>query len=238
VPGHLCWFEGRLINSSLLYMENKIDRLSELSEPVVEHILSFIPLKKIVQLSTLSKRWQKVWILFPIPKFHSKFYESKLYEISGSKKKRKIKITNEEFNYFVERTLVSCCRQELPINKFNLKMLVMSEPDYVVANRWIGYAIESNVKELNLGLKSYVYSSNEGPDAYPVPKSILRAKSIILLKLSGGNLKLKSSFSDINLSSLRKLVLSRVNLWLSCFRRDKNWTMLWVEKYIFANMSS
>jgi hypothetical protein len=64
-------------------------------------------------------------------------------------------------------------------------MLVMSELDYVLANCWIGYAIESNVKELNLGLKSYVYSSKEKPDEYQVPESILRAKSIILLNLSG-----------------------------------------------------
>jgi len=133
-------------------MGNEIDRLSELPEPVVEHILPFIPLKKILQLNILSKRWQKVW--FPIPQFNSKFYESNLFEILGNEKKRKIKIKSEEFNYFVESTLVSRCRQKLRINKFNLKIWVMDEPDYVVVNRWIGYAIESNVKELNLGLKS------------------------------------------------------------------------------------
>jgi hypothetical protein len=199
-------------------MEHKIDRLSELSEQVVEHILSFIPLKKILQLSTLSKRWQKVWTLFPIPQFNSKFYESNLYEISGNEKKRKIKIKSEEFNYFVERTLVCRCRQKLSINMFNLKIRVMCEPDYVVANRWIGYAIKSNVKELNLGLKSYVYSSEEKPDEYQVPESILRAKSIILLNLFGGNLKSKSSYNDINLSSLRKLVLSRVDMDDQIFR--------------------
>jgi hypothetical protein len=152
VPGRLCWFGGRLINSSLYIMEHKIDLLLELPNPVVEHIQSFIPLKKIPQLSTLSKRWQKVWTLFPIPQFNSKFYDSNLYKISGNKKKRKIKIKSEEFNYFVERTFVSRCRQNLRINKFNLKIWVMDETDYIVANRWIGFAIESNVKELNLGL--------------------------------------------------------------------------------------
>jgi hypothetical protein len=193
-------------------MEHKIDRLSELPEPVVEHILSFIPLKKILQLSTLSKRWQKVWTLFPIPQFNSKFYESNLYEISGNEKKQKITMKSEEFNYFVERTLVSRCRQKLRINKFNLKIWIMDELDYVVANRWIGYAIESNVKELNLGLKSYAYSSQKKLDEYQVPESILRAKSIILLKLSASNLKSKSSYNDINLSSLRKLILSQVDM--------------------------
>lgn len=85
-------------------------------------------------------------------------------------------------------------------------------------NRWIGYAIESNVKELNLGLKSYVYSSEEKPDEYQVLESFLRAKSIILLNSSGGNLKSKSSYNDINLSSLRKLVLSLVDMDDQIFR--------------------
>jgi hypothetical protein len=175
----------RNVNQYKLIIFGAIDRLSELPELVVEHILSFITLRKVLQLSTLSKRWQKVWTLFPILQFNSKLYESNLYEILGNEKKRKTKITNEEFNYFVERTLVSRCRQKLPINKFNLKIRIMSEPDYVLTNCWIGYAIESNVKELNLGLKSYVYSSKEKPDEYQVPESILRAKSIILLNLSG-----------------------------------------------------
>jgi hypothetical protein len=74
------------------------------------------------------------------------------------------------------------------------------------------------VKELNLGLKSYFYSYEEKPDEYQVPESILRAKSITLLNLSGGNLKSKSSYSDINLSSLRKLVLSRVDIDDQIFR--------------------
>jgi hypothetical protein len=175
----------RNVNQYKLIIFRAIDRLSELPELVVEHILSFITLKKVLQLSTLSKKWQKVWTLLPILQFNSKLYESNLYEILGNEKKRKTKITNEEFNYFVERTLVSRCRQKLLINKFNLKIRIMSEPDYVLANCWIGYAIESNVKELNLGLKSYVYSSKEKPDEYQVPESILRAKSIILVTLSG-----------------------------------------------------
>jgi hypothetical protein len=200
-------------------MEHKIDLLSELPEPIVEHILSFIPLKKILQLSILSKKWRKVWTLFPIPIFYSDYHQSYLYDISGNSKNPKVRMNCEEFNYFVERTLVSRCRQKLCINKFDLEILLLDDPDYVVVTRWIAYALESNVKELYLELKFYISSADEYRDAYPipesilkVPESILRAKSIILLNLSGGKLKSKSSHSDINLSSLRKLVLSRVDM--------------------------
>jgi hypothetical protein len=89
----------------------------------------------------------------------------------------------EKFNYFVERTLISRCRQKLGFNKFNLKILVRHEPDNILANRWIGYAIECNVKELNLCFKSYFYDTDEEPDDYQVPVSVLTAKSIVKLKL-------------------------------------------------------
>jgi hypothetical protein len=206
-------------------MGHKIDRLSLLPEPVLEHILSFMPLKRSLQLSILSKTWQKVWTLFPVPEFNSNFHSSDFsyvfncYEISDKEKMQKITIKREEremFNYFVERTLVSRCRQKLGLNKFNLKILVWDEPDYVLANRWIGYAIECNVKELNLCLKTYFYDSEEEPDNYQVPESVLTAKSIVKLKLSGGSLK--SCYSDINLPSLRKLVLKRVDMNDQIFR--------------------
>jgi hypothetical protein len=105
----------------------------------------------------------------------------------------------------VGRTLVSRYRQKVSTNKFTLKIQVLFEPDYVPTNRWIGYAIECNVKELNLYLKSYYCEYSDD-----VPESVLIAKSIIKLKLCGG--RLKSSYSDINLSSLRELVLKRVTI--------------------------
>ena len=141
-----------------LLMEHKIDRLSELPEPIVEHILSFIPLKQILQLTILSKRWQNVWTLFPIPEINQRVICSNLY----SKNKRR-----EETNYFVERTLLSRYRQELSLKKFELTMHI-DESYCALVNRWIEYAIESNVKELNL-------SSVCQPKFSQVPKSVLVA---------------------------------------------------------------
>ncbi|GLT73527.1 hypothetical protein SLA2020_453780 [Shorea laevis] len=146
-------------------MEHKIERFWELPEPVLEHILSLIPLKRLLQLSLLSKRWQNVWCFFPLPEFNSNFCRTNSYQILDHEKKQQITIKSEErdkFNYFVEKTLVSRCRQKLSINKFNLKMMVMDEPDYVLVNRWIGYAIESNVKELSLELRCFYYETDEG----------------------------------------------------------------------------
>jgi ubiquitin-protein ligase len=87
-------------------MEHKIDRISELPEPVLEHILSFIPLKQILQLSILSKRWQNVWTLFPIPNLMQHLFTNNLRKVPDNEKEQEIQRKKEEFNYFVERTLL------------------------------------------------------------------------------------------------------------------------------------
>ncbi|PNX99113.1 F-box/LRR-repeat protein, partial [Trifolium pratense] len=37
------------------------DRISELPDPILSHILSFIPTKLAATTSILSKRWKSVW---------------------------------------------------------------------------------------------------------------------------------------------------------------------------------
>ncbi|CAA0839990.1 FBD-associated F-box protein [Striga hermonthica] len=42
-----------------------IDRLSSLSDEVISHILSFLPIKRSVAISILGKRWRFLWALLP-----------------------------------------------------------------------------------------------------------------------------------------------------------------------------
>jgi len=187
-------------------MEHKIDRISELPEHVVEHILSFIPMRKILQLSILSKRWQNVWALLPITKFSQYIpefdpykYSKKLGNISDKEKEQKIQRKKDDFSYFMERSFRSRYREGLSINMFKLEMLY-SESDSALLNRCIGYAIKSNVKEFDIELDEVE------PECFydQLPKSVLTAKSIT--KLSLDSFKLDSIFySDINLPSLKKL---------------------------------
>ncbi|XP_062164886.1 F-box/LRR-repeat protein At3g03360-like [Alnus glutinosa] len=174
-------------------MEHKIDRISELPEPVLEHILSFIPLKKKnLQLST-----------FPIPEFDHIFSEfnpfrvEKLGNISNNEKKQTIRRKKDDFRYFVERVLQSRYRRRLSINKFKLMMILDHESDCALVDSWIGYAIERNVKEIYLEIVSLF-------------ESVLTAKSITELNLVA--IKLDSFYSEVNLSSLRKLSLYAVRV--------------------------
>ncbi|KAI3831857.1 hypothetical protein MKX03_022229 [Papaver bracteatum] len=42
------------------------DRISELPEPLIHHILSFLPTQCVVSMSVLSKRWRYVWTSVPV----------------------------------------------------------------------------------------------------------------------------------------------------------------------------
>ncbi|KAE8077062.1 hypothetical protein FH972_015667 [Carpinus fangiana] len=183
-------------------MEHKIDRISELPDPILEHILSFIPTKQTLQLSILSKRWQRVWALFPVPEFNQFPFDKNLRKVPPNEKEQEIQRKKEEFINFVERSLLARYWQRLNLNKFSLVTL-FDESDYAFVNRWIDYAIECNVKELNLD-----FSVRMGQKRYELPERVLVANSITELTLYV--CKLKSFYSDINLSSLKKLVFSIV----------------------------
>ncbi|XP_062160963.1 putative F-box/LRR-repeat protein At5g41840 [Alnus glutinosa] len=177
---------------------NKIDRISELPDPILEHILAFIPMKQILQLSILSKRWKNVCTLFPIPEFEQQLFTNSFHEVPPSKRKKEYRRKKQEFKNFVGRYLLGHYRQRLSINKFKLHMMLDGESDCALLNRWIDYVIECNVKELNLDV--WIHQKR-----YELPERALVAKSITELKLS--QCKLKSFYSEINLPSLKKLDL-------------------------------
>jgi ubiquitin-protein ligase len=97
-------------------MEHKIDRISELPDPILEHIVSFIPTKQLLQLSVLSKRWENVWTLFPIPEFVQHLFINNLRKVPPNEKEEEIQRKKDEFKSFVERSLRGRHRQRLSIN--------------------------------------------------------------------------------------------------------------------------
>jgi len=87
-------------------------------------------------------------------------------------------------------------------------ILDIDESYCALLNRWIGCAIECNVKELNLDVWIYQKRYELPKKYYELPKRVLVAKLIIELKMS--LCKLQSFYSDINLSSLKKFVLNTI----------------------------
>jgi hypothetical protein len=106
----------------VMVMEQKVELPIEVVQ--VQHILSFLPIEQVVQSSIFSKRWKRVWTTFPIPGFDE-------IKIRNLKRKRD--------------SLCSFVDQNLRINNFTLDEKSVSRVD-----RWIGFVVESDVKELIL----------------------------------------------------------------------------------------
>ena len=51
-----------------------VDWMSELPEPILHHIYSFLPFKKVVQTSVLSKQRERAWRTYPVLEFDSSVF--------------------------------------------------------------------------------------------------------------------------------------------------------------------
>ena len=97
-----------------------IDRISELPEDVLQHILSFLPTKQVFQSTLLSTRWKHVWTAFPILKFD----ETSMLWSSERKNNPEVKIKRRNFYKFLNKCLRLRSRQsQRPhIKNFTLKV--------------------------------------------------------------------------------------------------------------------
>ncbi len=76
----------------------KMDRISELQDPLLQHILYFLPFKQVVQSNTLSKRWKHVSSTNPVLEFDDSFFKFK-YWCEDSKNTREK--TEREKSYII-----------------------------------------------------------------------------------------------------------------------------------------
>ncbi|KAI9165256.1 hypothetical protein LWI28_010519 [Acer negundo] len=182
-----------------------VDWISELPEPILHHIYSFLPFKKVVQTSVLSKQWERTWRTYPVLEFDSSVFNldlrDRFLDDNGGKKEIQ-RIRKRLFNGLKQTLRNRCFRDLTRLNKFTIDMQFLRNPEFSsFVERCIGCAIGSNVKELKLKFLTFGY------EWYNLPKIVLCAKSIDLLELQGCKLELPS---NVKLSCLRKLCLSQV----------------------------
>ena len=99
------------------------DRISDLPDSLIFHIISFLPTKHAVATSILSTRWKQLWTMVPILDFGDKD--------------------------FVFRVL--SLRKPFPVKKFRLVLHHSFDRSHV--RTWVDYAIEHGVQELHLLVK-------------------------------------------------------------------------------------
>lgn len=154
------------------------DQISNLPEPVLQHIMSFLIVEDAAKTSILSKVWYRAWTSLSCLDFGHKYFPHSKQVVDQILAKRK------NHNISIQRFLL-----KLPYHR--------SASTYV--DNWIQILVACNIKELLL------QSVPPVPDYHNLSRSIFAAKSLNVLRLYGFKLKLPSY--GIKLSSLRELHL-------------------------------
>ncbi|XP_059648953.1 FBD-associated F-box protein At5g60610-like isoform X2 [Cornus florida] len=138
------------------------DRISELSDEILENILSLLTMKEAARTSVLSHRWENLWKFFTgsldfvIPNKSVGLKQRKVSSIIG--RPRYINWVNQVLNSHRGQTI-----DELKIC-FDLE----DSHDGRFFDRWINFAIEKRVRMLELDLsRQYLYSQLGYTYAFP-----------------------------------------------------------------------
>lgn len=113
------------------------DRISNLPDSLVHHILSFLETNDVARTSVLSHRWNHIWTSIPNLEF----------EWDGWSKPRYL---TDKFIDFVDGTLHRRCLSDNSIQKFHLT--TSEHLDESLLHSWISSVVSRNVKDFSLFL--------------------------------------------------------------------------------------
>lgn len=163
------------------------DRISEMPDAILVHILSFLSTEDAIKTGALSRRWLYVWTWLP----ELSFYEecSSCETLQADEDCDHI----DRFVNFVNQTLMfhACSK----IRKFVLRFAYDSSLADSV-DMWVRYATKANVEKLSLNLY------NDYDDNYELPQHVYKQSSIKKLSLEKCTIDPSESVSWKSLKSL------------------------------------
>ncbi|KAI3872287.1 hypothetical protein MKX03_021409 [Papaver bracteatum] len=166
-------------HSSSSSSEIEKDRISNLPDSLLHHILSFMDIKYAVQSCVLSRRWRYIWISLPFLRFSDTIH---YYDKEDSTDEELEQATRRYVN-FVNQVLDH--RDNTDILRFHLKFSSL-RPTISEISRWVDTAVSRNVQELVL--KSYVqgllYNFKTVPeDGIEIPPCLFTCQSFTKMEL-------------------------------------------------------
>ncbi|XP_024017885.1 F-box/FBD/LRR-repeat protein At2g04230 [Morus notabilis] len=167
------------------------DRISDLPDAIIIHVLSFLPTLYAIRTSLLSKRWRSMWTLVPV----LDFCDSR--DIRDSKRHNERNDRREKFYKFVDECL------EHPYAETTISKLKLNMEDYGDSSRmngWLRFPLKKNIHELNLRVRGA---------GYCIPQFILHLRALTVLKLNG--LAVRYLFPS-SLPSLKELYLMKIQM--------------------------
>ncbi|KAI5648262.1 hypothetical protein M9H77_34267 [Catharanthus roseus] len=190
-------------------IDDALDRVSELPESILHHILSFLPVKDAARTSILSKRWEGVWDTLPYLDFYLDFFDTKISSTEG--KRRHFQQLLESAN----KIILSRCQHIASIEKLRLWIPDISAEQWLHTNKPLDVTIERLISYVaHTALKELYFTNSNACFAglLNLPCTILSAKSLNVLSLYRFDLRTLSSSLDVKFPSLSKLYLGRVFL--------------------------
>ncbi|XP_015887170.1 putative F-box/LRR-repeat protein At3g28410 isoform X1 [Ziziphus jujuba] len=173
------------------------DRISQLPDPVIHYIFSFIPTVHLVQMSSLSRRWRRMWVSTPF------LYFDESNDVVFIRKVKKgnmfLKFVG---NYLRHRKQFMQADMFITSFKLHHSYFKLRRTDVRRVDGWVRFAIESKVKELDLHVRDYC-----------IPQSIYTESSLTQLKFHGLKFEVPSLST---LSSLTQLELRYLKLEAPC----------------------
>ncbi|GLT45605.1 hypothetical protein SLA2020_194260 [Shorea laevis] len=154
-----------------------VDRISDLSDSIIHHILSFLPADDAVRTSVLSRRWISLWTHAPKLTFKCDCY------CSSS--------TLRRFFRFVDKTLFFYSSSKM--EKFELDFGYIKAKDRACAkttesrlesliDKWLLLVTRRHVEELSLNFRKSVEIGNYGYRyLYPIPQFVFNSSSLTKL---------------------------------------------------------
>ncbi|TXG68772.1 hypothetical protein EZV62_003707 [Acer yangbiense] len=198
----------------------KVDRISELPEPILHHILSFLHFDEVARTCVLSKKWERVWLTHPVVEIYNWLFNSCYHYEEKVFRRRRLKLLDA-----IEKCLRNRrrhCKGLVSMKKFTIVMKLLKDQEFApFVDRCVSYAIGCNVKKLRLEFELYYddydYDDDDDDEVdrdiryYNLPPIVFCAKSIEVLKLESCKVRLPIG-SDVKLSNLRKLILYGVDI--------------------------
>ncbi|KAI3895683.1 hypothetical protein MKW98_025474 [Papaver atlanticum] len=157
---------------------NSIDRISNLPENLIHHIMFFMDMTYVVQTCVLSKRWKHLWTNTPNLNFDFNVYSL------GIDNRQYFGLPSHYFIKFVDQVFI--LRDNSNIQKVNLVCGVESNPFIGISamtaslTTWIVAAVRRNIQEFYLDISAVKISR--------FPQCLFTCTSLIKLELKlGGN---------------------------------------------------
>lgn len=185
-----------------------IDRISELPEPLIQEILSFLSAKEIMATSILSKKWYHFWASFPFLKFNeSQFGVGEDPHIYPNPEEARLKFLNTVNNNLRRFQEHSNFDQSMQTLKLSVSVVDSRVASYV--NNWIGVALRNDIKDLEINFGRHV----DSVQLYYLPQEVFALHTIKAIKLEG-KCKLVGfpTYNVVNCASLKSLKLFEVYL--------------------------